>query len=94
MVIKLFNDNFQNYKSYNIPAKAQLVIADIPYNLGKNAYASNPDWYRGGITKTVKVARLAKAFSTATVTSILLSIFTFAANFLRRSRKNATKLRR
>lgn len=35
---ELINDNFQNYKRYNIP-KAQLVIADIPYNLGVNAYA-------------------------------------------------------
>lgn len=40
----LINDHFQNFKSYNIP-KAQLVIADIPYNIGKNAYASNLDWY-------------------------------------------------
>lgn len=38
---ELFNDHFQNYKRYSIP-KAQLVIADIPYNLGNNAYASNP----------------------------------------------------
>jgi site-specific DNA-methyltransferase (adenine-specific) len=44
---ELYNDNFQNYKRYNIP-KAQLVIADIPYNLGVNAYASNPMWYNGG----------------------------------------------
>ena len=41
---ELFNDNFQNYKRYNIP-KAQLVIADIPYNIGINAYASSPEWY-------------------------------------------------
>jgi len=41
---KLYNDHFQNYKLYNIP-KAQLIIADIPYNLGNNAYASNPSWY-------------------------------------------------
>lgn len=47
MKTELFNDHFQNYKSYNIP-KAQLIIADIPYNLGKNAYASNPSWYVGG----------------------------------------------
>jgi len=40
----LFHDHFQNYKRYNIP-KAQLLIADIPYNLGNNAYASNPAWY-------------------------------------------------
>lgn len=43
----LYNDHFQNYKRYNIP-KAQLVIADIPYNLGSNAYASNPEWYVDG----------------------------------------------
>lgn len=36
---KLYHDNFQNYKRYGIP-RAQLVIADIPYNLGSNAYAS------------------------------------------------------
>ena len=44
MKVELFNDNFQNYKRYGIP-KAQLVIADIPYNLGGAAYASNPMWY-------------------------------------------------
>ena len=44
---KLFNDNFQNYKKYGIP-KAQLVIADIPYNIGADAYGSNPMWYQGG----------------------------------------------
>lgn len=45
--VELYRDNFQNYKRYGIP-KAQLVIADIPYNLGKNAYGSNPMWYKGG----------------------------------------------
>lgn len=45
--IQLFNDHFQNYKVYGIP-KAQLIIADPPYNLGKNAYASNPSWYIDG----------------------------------------------
>jgi site-specific DNA-methyltransferase (adenine-specific) len=45
--VYLINDSFQNRKQYNIP-KAQLVIADIPYNVGNNAYASNPQWYNGG----------------------------------------------
>ena len=45
--VQLFNDHFQNYKVYNIP-KAQLVIADIPYNIGINAYGSNPSWYIDG----------------------------------------------
>lgn len=48
--IYLINDSFQNRKQYNIP-KAQLVIADIPYNIGNNAYASNPQWYKGGDLK-------------------------------------------
>ena len=45
--IELYNDNFQNYKRYQIP-KAQLVIADIPYNIANNAYASSPEWYVNG----------------------------------------------
>lgn len=44
---ELYHDNFQNYKRYGIP-KAQLVIADIPYNIGNNFYGSNPMWYNGG----------------------------------------------
>ena len=47
---ELYNDNFQNFKRYNIP-KAQLVIADVPYNLGTNFYGSNPMWYVGGDNK-------------------------------------------
>jgi site-specific DNA-methyltransferase (adenine-specific) len=43
----IYRDHFQNFKVYNIP-KAQLIIADIPYNLGNNAYASNPAWYKDG----------------------------------------------
>lgn len=46
----LINDHFQNYKPYSIP-KAQLVIADIPYNVGRNAYGSNPSWYIDGDNK-------------------------------------------
>mgnify|MGYP003987112613 FL=1 len=46
----LINDHFQNYKRYNV-RKAQLIIADIPYNVGNNAYGSNPAWYKGGDNK-------------------------------------------
>ena len=38
MKCELYHDNFQNFKRYNVP-KAQLVIADIPYNIGADAYA-------------------------------------------------------
>ncbi|AJE09595.1 DNA-methyltransferase [Clostridium botulinum] len=58
---ELYNDNFQNYKRYNIP-KAQLVIADIPYNIGKNAYGSNPEWYIGGNNKNGESKKAGKTF--------------------------------
>ena len=48
--VALINDSFQNRKQYNIP-KAQLVIADIPYNVGNNAYASQACWYEGNDIK-------------------------------------------
>lgn len=57
----LINDHFQNYKSYHIP-KAQLVIADIPYNIGKNAYGSNPSWYVGGDNKNGESELAGKEF--------------------------------
>jgi len=46
----LYRVHFQNFKGYHIPP-AQLVIADIPYNIGINAYGSNPSWYVGGDNK-------------------------------------------
>lgn len=58
---ELFNDHFQNYKRYGIP-KAQLVIADIPYNLGNNAYASSPEWYVDGDNKNGESNKANKAF--------------------------------
>lgn len=59
--IELYNDHFQNYKRYAIP-KAQLVIADIPYNLGVNAYASNPEWYIKGNNKNGESDKAGKTF--------------------------------
>ncbi|MCM1364907.1 MAG: site-specific DNA-methyltransferase [Faecalibacterium sp.] len=61
MTVELYHDNFQNFKRYNIP-KAQLVIADIPYNLGVNAYASNPEWYVGGDNKNGESKKAASTF--------------------------------
>lgn len=59
--LELFNDHFQNYKRYAVP-KAQLVIADIPYNLGANAYASNPEWYIDGDLSKGESEKAGKAF--------------------------------
>ena len=61
---EIYNDNFQNFKRYNIP-RAQLVIADIPYNIGNNFYGSNPMWYKGGDNKNGESKLAGKsAFST------------------------------
>lgn len=76
MKVELFNDNFQNFKRYGIP-KAQLVIADIPYNLGNNAYASNPMWYVDGDNKNGESKKAGKAFLILITTLTLQSIFTF-----------------
>lgn len=59
--LRLINDHFQNYKSYGIP-KAQLIIADIPYNIGNNAYGSNPSWYVGGDNKNGESDLAGKTF--------------------------------
>ena len=59
--MELYHDNFQNFKRYDIP-KAQLVIADIPYNIGADAYASNPMWYKGGDNKNGKSKHAKSAF--------------------------------
>lgn len=58
---KLVNDHFQNFKSYGIP-HAQLIIADVPYNLDNKAYASNPAWYIDGDNKNGESALAGKAF--------------------------------
>ena len=57
----LIRDHFQNFKSYNLP-KAQLIIADVPYNLGNNAYASNPAWYKDGDNKNGESELAGKQF--------------------------------
>jgi len=57
----LFHDHFQNFKVYQIP-KAQLIIADVPYNLGNNAYASNPAWYKDGDNKNGESELAGKEF--------------------------------
>lgn len=58
---ELYRDSFQNWKSYPIH-KAQLIIADIPYNLGNQAYGSNPMWYVDGDNKNGESDKAKKSF--------------------------------
>lgn len=57
-MIRLYNDDFMNYNKYTYN-KAKLILTDIPYNIGLNAYASNPQWWKGGEVKNGK-SELAK----------------------------------
>jgi site-specific DNA-methyltransferase (adenine-specific) len=58
---ELYNDHFQNFKFHGIP-KAQLLIADIPYNVGNNAYGSSPQWYIDGDNKNGQSELAGKEF--------------------------------
>ena len=78
--VELYHDNFQNFKRYNIP-KAQLVIADIPYNIGINAFASSPMWYEGGTTRMAKANTRNQHSSTPMGSLKLQNICTFATGF-------------
>ena len=85
--MKLIRDNFQNFKGYNIP-KAQLIIADIPYNIGENAYASSPSWYNDGDNKNGE-SKLAKTSFFDTDNDFRVSEFMhFASRMLKKEPKN------
>lgn len=57
----LFNDSFQNFRSKQIP-KAQLILTDVPYCVGKDAYASSPVWYKDGDNKNGESDKAGKQF--------------------------------
>ena len=61
MTAVLIHDHFQNFRRYGFP-KAQLIVADIPYNLGANAYGSSPAWYIGGDNKNGESDKAGKQF--------------------------------
>lgn len=86
MKTELYNDNFQNFKRYNIP-KAQLIIADIPYNLGANAYASNPMWYKDGDNKNGESKKAGKSFFNTDYNFNIAEYFHFCSRLLKKEPK-------
>lgn len=87
---ELYNDNFQNFKRYGIP-KAQLVIADIPYNIGVNAYGSSPEWYVGGDRRNGESRKAGKAFFHTDVNFNIAEYFHFCNRLLRKEPKERGK---
>ena len=88
--IEIFNDNFQNYKKYGIP-KAQLVIADIPYNLGNNAYASSPEWYNEGDNSKGESKKANKSFFNSDYNFNIAEYMHFCSKLLRPEPKETGK---
>lgn len=87
-IIKMFNDNYENAKRYSIP-HAQLIIADIPYNLGNNAYASNPSWYVGGDNKNGESKLAGKSFFDTDNDFKINNFFDFCTRYLNKEPKKS-----
>ena len=86
--IALYNDSFQNWKSHDIQ-KAQLILTDIPYQLGNNMYGSNPMWYEGGDNKNGESKFAGKqAFDTDSKAGFRIAeFFHFCSNLLKKEPK-------
>ena len=83
---ELYNDNFQNWKKYPIQ-KAQLVIADIPYNIGANAFGSSPEWYIGGDRRNGESEKAGKAFFHSDFNFNIAEYFHFCNKLLKKEPK-------
>lgn len=73
----------QNYKKYGIP-RAQLVIADVPYNVGSNFYGSSPQWYNGGDNANGESKLAGKAAFNSDFNFNLYEYFHFCSRMLRK----------
>lgn len=67
----------------NIP-KAQLVIADIPYNIGSDFYASRPDWYVDGDNRNGESDKARKAAFNTDFTFNIAEYFHFCNRLLKK----------
>lgn len=83
---ELYRDSMQNYKKYAIPP-AQLVIADVPYNVGNNFYGSNPMWYNGGDRKNGESKLAGKAAFHSDFNFNLYEYFHFCSRMLKKEDK-------
>lgn len=83
---EIYRDSMQNFKRYNIP-KAQLIIADVPYNVGKNFYGSSPQWYNGGDNKNGESKLAGKAAFNSDFNFNLYEYFHFCSKMLKKEDK-------
>ena len=80
---EIYRDSMQNYKKYAIPP-AQLIIADVPYNVGTNFYGSNPSWYIGGDNKNGESKLAGKSAFNSDFNFNLYEYFHFCSKMLKK----------
>ncbi len=80
---EMYRDSMQNYKKYGIP-RAQLIIADVPYNVGNNFYGSNPMWYKGGDNANGESKLAGKAAFNSDFNFNLYEYFHFCSRMLKK----------
>ena len=80
---EIYRDSMQNYKKYGIPP-AQLIIADVPYNVGTNFYGSNPMWYNGGDNKNGESKLAGKSAFNSDFNFNLYEYFHFCSKMLKK----------
>lgn len=90
MKIELYNDHFENAKRYQIP-RAQLIIADIPYNIGTNAYGSRLDWYIDGDNTNGESSEAGKTFFDTDDDFKIYNFFQFCVRLLKKEPKETGK---
>lgn len=83
---ELYNDSMQSWKCYPIQ-KAQLIIADVPYNVGTNFYGSNPMWYKGGDNRNGESKLAGKAAFASDFNFNLYEYFHFCSRLMKKEPK-------
>lgn len=90
IICEIFHDHMENHKRYQLK-KAQLIIADIPYNLGNLAYASNPGWYINGDIKNGESDKANSQFFNTDKDFNIDNFFRFVKRMLKPEPKEAGK---
>ena len=79
---ELIRDHFQNSKSYALP-RCDLLVADIPFNIGANFNASRPSWWQGGRVENGESDKAGKAAFKTDYSFSIPDFFAFASRLLK-----------
>lgn len=79
---EIYHDSMQNFKKYNIP-HAQLILSDLPYNIGTDFFGSNPMWYKGGERSNGESKKAGRAAFNSDFNFNLYEFFNFAHQMMK-----------